>query len=158
LSATSSEIWQLRSTVATLPIAGVIVDSSPNRTLSGSAILFDDNPSVQCVECGCEVWGDTPQEAIDKWNRRLGGAQNDLGPLIDIHGSREQVEAMRRSDADRMAEAALSVMEGATELRIALHPFLKQAIAEWWANHFCSIDDYPARAAARDGTKNAKAR
>jgi hypothetical protein len=82
---------------------------------------------------------------------------NDLGPLTDIHGSREQVEAMRRNDADRMAEAALSVMEGPTELRIALHPFLKQVIAEWWGNHFCSIEDYPARAAARDRTKTAKA-
>jgi hypothetical protein len=33
-------------------------------------ILFPTNPSVQCCVCGCEVWGDTIDEALTRWNTR----------------------------------------------------------------------------------------
>jgi hypothetical protein len=34
------------------------------------AILFPTNPSVQCCVCGCEVWGETIDEALTRWNTR----------------------------------------------------------------------------------------
>jgi len=39
---------------------------------SGFAILFDTNPSVACSVCGCEVWGETIDEALARWKTRPG--------------------------------------------------------------------------------------
>ena len=38
----------------------------------GFAMLDATNPNIRCDECGCEVWADTVDEAIAKWNRRDG--------------------------------------------------------------------------------------
>lgn len=42
----------------------------PCPLCAGVAILFPASPCVQCVECGCEVWGESVEDAIRKWQRR----------------------------------------------------------------------------------------